>query len=420
MRAEPVPEFGSPPRKVDRAAEPASGPGAHRLLDAVPQQVWTALPDGRLEYVNKEVIEYFGLPGSSLAGRAWDEWVHPDDRGALRAGWRDAHDSREEFEVEVRLRDGSGEHRWHLVRVRPQHLEGGQVVRWVGTNSNVHALKELERARDQAVRDLAGAMRLLSSERQALEDRAREFRTMALDLLRSNRELDQFAHVASHDLRAPLRGIAQLAEWLGEDLEGRLDTGTRRHLDLLQGRVQRMDKLIDGILQYSRAGRGRHPPERVDVADVVRDVVDILDPPERFLVSVDGYMPVLLSERAPLEQVFLNLVSNAIRHADGTAPEVRISVTDEGGGWYEFSVSDNGPGVAPEHHQRIFGIFQTLAAKDQVEGTGIGLAVVKRIVERQGGQAWVESSEGKGAAFRFLWPNEPRKRREKRAWELTR
>jgi signal transduction histidine kinase len=152
----------------------------------------------------------------------------------------------------------------------------------------------------------------------------------------------------------------------------------------------------------------------------VHDVVDMLAPPPRFRVNVQGYMPVLITERSPLEQVFLNLLGNAVKHADGDAPEVDVSVTDEGGGWYEFSVSDNGPGIAPEYHERIFTIFQTLKARDDVESTGIGLSVVKRIVEWQGGQVWVESEVGRGATFRFLWPDSPREAKEASTWRITR
>jgi signal transduction histidine kinase len=126
--------------------------------------------------------------------------------------------------------------------------------------------------------------------------------------------------VASHDLKAPLRGIANLTSWLSEDLQGRLDDKTAGYLRLLEGRVHRMESLIDGILQYARAGRGRDDPESVDVAKMVQDVVDMLAPPSRFRIRVEGYMPVLVSERSPLQQVFLNLLSNAVKHADNRAP----------------------------------------------------------------------------------------------------
>jgi signal transduction histidine kinase len=281
-------------------------------------------------------------------------------------------------------------------------------------------LKKLEQSRNQALDDLERVTHLLSSERTTLEEQARELQKYAFALLRSNRELDQFAYVASHDLKAPLRGIANIAQWLGEDLQDRLDGETRQYLALLQSRVLRMEGLVNGILEYARAGRDQAKLETVDVAALLGGVIDMLEPPDHFNVRVDGYMPVLVTERAPLERVFLNLIGNALAHADGDAPEVTVSVTDEGGGWCEFSVADNGPGIAPEHHARIFTIFQTLVSKDERESTGIGLAIVKRIVEWRGGQVWVESDVGRGATFRFLWPETPGHGKEVGAWGIAR
>jgi PAS domain S-box-containing protein len=390
------------------------------LSDAIPQQVWTALPDGRLEYVNQVVIDYLGVPREAAVDQTWDSWIFYQDVPEMKRRWEASRRSGDDFEMELRLLDGEGVFRWHLVRAKAQKLADGSISRWYGTNTNVHDLKELERDRDEALQDLERVTHLLSSERTTLEEQARELRRFALALQRSNRELDQFAYVASHDLKAPLRGIANLAVWLSEDLQGRLDEKTAGYLRLLDGRVHRMESLIDGILQYARAGRPRDEPESVDVARLVQDAVDMLAPPERFNIRVEGYMPVLVTERSPLEQVFLNLLSNAVKHADNEAPEVIVSVTDEGGGWFEFSVSDNGPGIAPEYHERIFTIFQTLKARDDVESTGIGLSVVKRIVEWQGGQVWVESETGQGATFRFLWPDAPREAKEAGAWRAAR
>jgi PAS domain S-box-containing protein len=239
--------------------------------------------------------------------------------------------------------------------------------------------------------------------RQELERKADELARLAGALERSNRELDQFAYVTSHDLKAPLRGIANLAQWIEEDLPGEAPDEVREHLDLLKGRVHRMEGLIDGILQYSRAGRVRGEVEQVDTGALLNDVIDLLDPPEGVEVEVPGEMPLLRTERLPLQQVFLNLVGNAAKYVGRDDGRIRVEVR-KSNGMYEFSVSDNGPGIAPQYHDRIFGIFQTLEARDKVEGTGIGLSLVKKIVEYRGGRVWVESEEGAGATFRFTWP----------------
>ncbi|WP_437952063.1 PAS domain S-box protein [Sorangium sp. So ce296] len=221
-------------------------------------------------------------------------------------------------------------------------------------------------------------------------------------LERSNKELDQFAYVASHDLKAPLRGIANLAQWIEEDLSGTLQGESREHMSLLRGRVRRMEALIDGILDYSRAGRVRHAVEPVDVGQILADVVELIAPPSEASVEVAPGLPVLRTERIPLQQVFMNLVSNALKHARRADARVRIGHRDAGL-LHEFFVEDNGPGIAPEFHERVWGLFQTLEARDKVEGTGIGLSVVKKIVESRGGRIWIKSSPGQGAIFRFTW-----------------
>jgi signal transduction histidine kinase len=164
-----------------------------------------------------------------------------------------------------------------------------------------------------------------------------------------------------------------------------------------------MEALIDGILQYSRAGRAKAKPEEIDTGALIREVLELIAPPQQTSIRVAEAMPVLKSERVPLQQVFMNLLGNAIKHAGQGDPVVEVGWLDAGP-FVEFVVGDNGAGIAPQYHERIFGIFQTLEARDKVEGTGIGLSVVQKIVEARGGRVWVESDVGKGARFRFLWP----------------
>ncbi|WP_255637095.1 PAS domain-containing sensor histidine kinase [Hyalangium versicolor] len=228
-------------------------------------------------------------------------------------------------------------------------------------------------------------------------------------LERSNRELDQFAYVASHDLKAPLRGIANLAQWIGDDLKEIMTEETQGQMKLLTGRVHRMEALINGILAYSRAGRVQSQPENVDVGALLNETIELLSPASPAAIHVQGHMPHLVSERVPLQQVFLNLMNNALKHA--LRKDVLIQVRcSEVGETYEFAISDNGPGIAPEYHERIWGIFQTLRARDEVEGTGIGLSVVKKIVEARGGSVRLESAVGQGATFFFTWPKVPAKK----------
>jgi signal transduction histidine kinase len=235
----------------------------------------------------------------------------------------------------------------------------------------------------------------------------REAQRLIEQLDKSNKELDQFAYVASHDLKAPLRGIANLSQWLEEDLGDAITESGRKQLDLLRNRVQRMEGLINGILDYSRAGRVRAKPELVVVAELLSEVVEMSATSPGWHIEIGPCMPSIRTERVPLQQVFLNLVGNALKHAKRADPFVRIGVADQGD-WLEFFVSDNGPGIAPEFHERIWAIFQTLEPRDTVEGTGIGLSIVQKIVESKGGRTWVESEPGAGATFRFTWPKAER------------
>jgi PAS domain S-box-containing protein len=235
-----------------------------------------------------------------------------------------------------------------------------------------------------------------------LRRRASELTRVAAALERSNRELDAFAYAASHDLRAPLRGIANLAQWLEEDLQPHLSDETRQMLALMRARMQRMEAIVEGLLQYSRAGRVHHEVEEVDVAALTREVVDLLSPPAGALIEIAPGLPTLRTERVPLQQVLMNLIGNALKHAGRDDPRVTIAALDSGD-FYELSVADNGPGIEAQFHDRIWGIFQTLQSRDTVEGTGIGLALVKKLVEAQGGRVRVESSPGAGATFLFLW-----------------
>ncbi|HEY9829932.1 MAG TPA: PAS domain S-box protein [Stenomitos sp.] len=238
--------------------------------------------------------------------------------------------------------------------------------------------------------------------RQEIEKKAEELAELTRSLERSNQELDQFAYIASHDLKAPLRAISTLSEWIEEDLGDQIKQDSHEHLRLLRGRVQRMTDLIDGILQYSRAGRVQQL-EPVDVSVLIDEVIELLAPPPNLLIVVEPGMPTLKTEKTPLEQVLINLIGNAIKYTQCPHARIQVSVRDVEG-YYEFAIADNGPGIAPQYHEKIWMIFQRLEARDKVEGTGIGLSIVKKIVESRGGRVWVESDLGAGATFRFTWP----------------
>jgi len=289
-----------------------------------------------------------------------------------------------------------------LWRVAPTVLSLASPAQLRAINDTLRNEVSARVAAQEAQAALATSLETRVRERTRELEAASSAREDALrELTERNRDLDQFAYVASHDLRAPLRGISNLSQWIEDDVGDTLPPKSREHLRLLAARVERMDALIDGILHYSRAGRVRGAQEAVDPADVAREVAQMLAT-DRVRI---GAVPKVLADRVELQQVLLNLVGNALKHAP-TGP-VEISGERTAGGLVEIVVRDHGPGIEARFHERIFGLFQTLAPRDEVEGSGIGLAVVKKLVEGNGGAIRLESSLGAGAAFCFTWPAAP-------------
>ncbi|MGB5467074.1 MAG: CHASE domain-containing protein [Sedimenticolaceae bacterium] len=218
--------------------------------------------------------------------------------------------------------------------------------------------------------------------------------------------LEQFAYVASHDLKAPLRAVSNLAQWIEEDLDKKLNDSSREQLSLLRDRVRRMHDLIEGLLEYSRVGRTGAQEEMVDTRELIEETIDSLLPPKGFKIRIRGDMPTLRADRLQLGQVFANLLSNSLKHHGGEKGKIRVAVENLGE-LHEFSVCDDGAGIAPEYHDKVFLMFQTLGSSDMGGSTGIGLALVKKIVEEHGGRIRLESAVGEGTCVFFTWPKGP-------------
>jgi PAS domain S-box-containing protein len=233
----------------------------------------------------------------------------------------------------------------------------------------------------------------------------REQEKLFAELTRSNADLEQFAFVASHDLKSPLRAIDSLSAWLEEDLGATLTGESQKHLRYLRQRAKRMEKLLDDLLAYSRAGRTPSEVRSVALGPLVQEIVDLLNVPSAFDVRVVESGPTIYTAVTPLQQVVTNLIANAIKHHDRPSGNIELAASDAGD-FYEFTVADDGPGIPPEYHERIFGMFQTLRPRDEVEGSGIGLALVKRIVTRFGGTVSIECRTPRGSLFRVRWPKE--------------
>lgn len=221
------------------------------------------------------------------------------------------------------------------------------------------------------------------------------------ELEKRNKELDQYAYVVSHDLKAPLRGIYNAIQWIEEDLGNELSDQMKKYLSIIPERIMRMDDLIDGLLNYARISREQQLKEVVNVHNLLESIIEIIVPQD-FKVEIRA-MPTLETEKLKLEQVFSNLISNAVKYSPEGRGEITISCS-ELPKFYEFTVSDNGIGIDPEYHEKIFIIFQTLREKHAKESTGIGLAIVHKIIEDQHCTIRVVSQNGKGASFIFTWP----------------
>ena len=221
-------------------------------------------------------------------------------------------------------------------------------------------------------------------------------------LEKRNQELDQFAYVASHDLKAPLRGVTTIVKWIEDELAAELSPQLRTYLDQMKGRLSRLEDLINGLLAYARAGRTAQPLEIVDVSQLLGEVEELVVPPD-FTLQLGPDLPTFTTNRLGLQQVFTNLLSNAVKYHQHGAGHLTVTCRDIGN-CYEFRVQDDGPGIAPEYHQKIFLLFQTLRDRHTAESTGIGLSIVQKIINEQQGTIHVESAVGHGAGFIFTWP----------------
>jgi signal transduction histidine kinase len=247
---------------------------------------------------------------------------------------------------------------------------------------------------------LMGVARRKAQESLVLQER---LEAQMGELQRANEELNNFSYVASHDLKSPLRGIDQLASWIAEDLGDSLSGDTREHLRLMRSRIKRMEMLLDDLLAYSRVGRANGEAISINTRELVEAVFELQAPNKPIELLVADDMPIIKGQKVPLELVFRNLIGNAIKHHDKPQGTIRVSASKAANG-FEFRVQDDGPGIAPEHQQRVFGMFQTLKPRDEIEGSGMGLALVKKAVESVGGTVTVESDGQQGSTFRFTWP----------------
>jgi PAS domain S-box-containing protein len=346
---------------------------------------------------DKQCKALFGLsPETQMSYQIFLEALHPEDRERTDQAVNQSIHDQTRYNIEYRTLWLDGTVHWIAARGHCTYDDAGRAIWMMGV-----ALDITERKRSEAA--------LLESEeryRQRVEELDRlthELSRTTDHLERRNSELDQFAYAVSHDLKAPLRAINNLSTWIEEDLQDKLDEETASQMALLRKRVCRMEQMIDGLLDYSRVGRMAMVPEQVVVRELLSEVIDALSPPSSFTIELSSALPVLMTERLWLQQVFSNLIGNAIKHHDRLEGHIWVDVQEKGK-FYQFAVSDDGPGIDLTYHQKVFVIFQTLQARDKTESTGIGLSLVKSIVENKGGTVQIESTQNRGTTFLFSWP----------------
>jgi PAS domain S-box-containing protein len=309
---------------------------------------------------------------------AYLQVVHEEDRADVADALGRAIHLCSTYDIEYRVWQSDGAFRWLQARGRVESDGAGQATYFHGAVIDIT---------DRKLSELS------------LRDNNKQ-------LMRSNRDLEDFAYIASHDLKTPLGGIKSAALWLEEDLHD-LSDESRKLLGLMRSRINRMEKLLDDLLTYSRVGRTDTAASESKLTDIFASIIEVLNPPVHIQVRLEGELPVTVTASAQLEQILRNLINNAIKHHDKQNGEVVLS-GKRVGDFVEFVVRDDGPGIPPQFHEKIFQLFQTLKRRDEVEGSGMGLALVKKLVEQQNSSIMVHSEgNGTGTEFRFQWPTSP-------------
>ena len=342
------------------------------LAESMPQLVWTCTADGLCDYLSTQWVAFTGMPASRQLGYDWLSCLHPDDRPGTIARWHAALESRAAYDAEFRIRRYDGVYRWFKSRANPHH-RGGKIVGWFGTCTDIEDQKRTEE-----------------------------------DLRRANVDLEQFAYSASHDLQEPLRNVAVYSQLISKRYASRLDGDATQFLEFIVEGAHRMSYLVTDLLEYTRAGAPNddEPLKQTEAETALAQSVASLSRTieEWKGVVTHDVLPAVYIRSSHLQQLFQNLISNALKYRkDGEAPRVHVSAERQDSAW-RFSIADNGIGIAPEFHHKIFGVFKRLHS-GKYAGTGIGLAICQKIAERYGGRIWVESQVGSGSVFYFTIPH---------------
>jgi PAS domain S-box-containing protein len=359
-------------RKRAQAALLASEARFRQLADAMPQIVWTARADGYTDYYNERWYEFTGFARQKSGDLSWAPILHPDDIQRCRETWYGCVRSGEPYNIEYRFWDRHDRRwRWFIGRALPVRDADGTIVKWFGSCTDIDDLKRVED-----------------------------------DLRRANQDLEQFAFSASHDLQEPLRSVKIYSELLTVTCGERLDGDALQFLEYVRGGATRMEMLVRDLLTYTQVPKFEKPPEPTGAGEALTSVLASLAGAisEAGARVVAEPLPSVRVHAAHLQQLLQNLIGNAIKYRSPDRPPVVHVTAERQNEQWIFAVSDNGIGIPSDYKERIFGLFKRLHTSDEYSGTGIGLAICKRIVDRYQGRIWVESEPGRGSTFRFAVP----------------
>ncbi|MDB5280797.1 MAG: domain S-box-containing protein [Ferruginibacter sp.] len=345
------------------------------MAESMPQIVWVTNAQGENIYFNQQWVDYTGLALEDSYGAGWTNPFHPDDKILARDAWKNAVENLAEYNIECRLKCYDGSYHWWLIRGVPKIDDNGEILKWYGTCTDIEKIKKTE---------------------EKLKDQAAQ-------LTLSNLELEQFAYVASHDLQEPLRMVINFLTLLEDKYSCIIDEKGKKFIGFAVDGARRMRTIIQDLLEFSRVGRLNGNIENVDLNALVK-VVELMlrkQMDEKNASIRFQNLPLLYTQKSSLLQVFQNLVSNALKYSKENIPVcIDITATESEDHW-QFAISDNGIGIHPQFFDKIFIIFQRLHNKDKYSGTGMGLTIVKKIIESRGGEIWVQSEPGIGSTFYF-------------------
>ncbi|MCI0606603.1 PAS domain S-box protein [bacterium] len=359
------------------------------MADTSPVLLWMSGKDALCTFFNQRWLDFTGRTLEEEFGNGWAEGVHPEDFQHAMNHYMSSFVQRREFRMEYRLRRADGQYRWVLDNGIPRYEIDGSFAGFIGSCIDITELRE--------------AHQKLQELNEVLEVKVRE-RTS--DLMRSNKDLEQFAYAASHDLQEPLRMIYSYLQLLEENYKGSLDPQGLRCVDIAVDGAKRMQALIRDLLTYARLDSDGTPHEATDfkktVDIVLNDLSVVIQETEAQVTS--AFLPIVVANPIQMRVLFQNLISNAIKfRRQEENPRIRIFAETHGKDWL-FGVEDNGIGIDAIDQERIFRIFQRLHERSRYPGTGIGLSICQKIVERHDGRIWAESRPGQGSTFFFTLP----------------